>query len=408
MMHPTLVPAAIAFAVIFLLRFIHTVMCGLFPKECTCKKNHILIRDLSKATAILRFSTLQSRAPPNQRLVSVFFISNAFTTTDKVVYNSSVAEAKDLLKTSNDDSLGLADDTLRLAREISLPASSTEPIHLNSLIQLVCFRFVLLKFFPSTTVVPCSNSSILRITGLINALWISSKCSCSSGRSHVSMQDSLQHEIDSLFPRLEKENKNPLNIILPAYETLWRVVLRCFLEVSFLSPSEVTTQWKKIIHEFLRNISQENFSERKGRCSAQDIVFESLRLYPPTKRIYRQNQRDGWIAAIDIEYLQRTEEIWGTDGSEFRPERWSELESSGDKAYKEAWMPFGKVSFQCPASKVAPMMIAMLVGCLVETFGNGQWILEDIWRDNEILRGQSLDNGREAFGSVFLRRAEVS
>ncbi|APA05498.1 hypothetical protein SS1G_09931 [Sclerotinia sclerotiorum 1980 UF-70] len=407
-MSPTLMPAAIAFAVIFLLRCIHTAMYGRFRRDCTCKRNHIHIQDLSKATAILKSSTLQSRALPNQRLVSVFFISNAFTTTDQVVYSSFLAEAKDLLKTSNDDFFGLAHDTLRLTRDIS-SVPSTKPIQLNSLIQVVCFRFVLLKFFPSTTVVPSSDSSIPGITELINELWISSKCSCSFDGSHVSKQDLLQHEIDLLFPHLKNGNdENPLNIILPAYETLWRVVLRCFLEVSFLKLSDVATQWKKIIHDFLQNISPEQFSERKGRCSAQDIVFESLRLYPPTKRIYRQNQKDGWIAAIDVEYLQRTEEIWGADGSEFRPERWSELENGNDKTYKEAWMPFGNGSFRCPAKKVAPMMIAMLVGCLVETFGNGQWVLEDVCGDNEIFRGQPLDNGRDAFGSVFLRRVEVS
>ncbi|KAJ8071640.1 hypothetical protein OCU04_001960 [Sclerotinia nivalis] len=408
-MTPRIVPAAIAVVVVFLLRFICTVMYGLFRKECTCKENHILIRDLSEATAILKSSTLHSRAPPNQRLVSVFFISNAFTTTDQIIYKSFLAEAKYLLKTSNDEFSGLAHSTLLLAQETSSSVPFTEPIHLNTLIQVVCFRFVLLKFFPSTTLVPCSNSSILRITGLINALWISSKCSCSSGHPQMSMQNSLHHEIDSLFPLLEKgNNENPLNIILPAYETLWRVVLRCFLEVSFLKPSDVTAQWKKIIHEFLRNISPMQFSERKGRCSARDIVFESLRLYPPTKRIYRQNQKAGGIVAIDVEYLQRTEEIWGMDGSEFRPERWSKLESTDDATYKEAWMPFGKGSFQCPALKVAPMMIGMLVGCLVETFGNGQWTLEDVWGENEVLSGKSLENGREAFGSVFLRRVEVS
>ncbi|KAF7872593.1 hypothetical protein EAF04_003512 [Stromatinia cepivora] len=407
-MIPTLVPATIAFAVIILLRFVSTVIYGLFRKKCACKENQILIQDLSEATKILKSSTLHSRALPNQQLARVFFILNAFTTTDQVVYKSFLAEAKYLLKTSNDEFSGLAHDMLLLAQEISSPVPPTERMHLNSLIQVVCFRFVLLKFFPSTTLVPCSNSPILCITRLINSLWISSKCSCPSSNSQVLMQYSLHHEINSLFPLLEKGNgENPLNIILPAYETLWRVVLRCFLEVSFRHPSDVTTQWNKIIHEFLRTLSPKQFSERKGRCSAQDIVFESLRLYPPTKRIYRQNQKGAEIVAIDVEYLQRTEEIWGMDGKEFRPERWIKLESSGDMTYKEAWMPFGKGSFQCPALKVAPMMIGMLVGCLVEAFGNGQWVLEDVWGENEMLSGKPLDNGREAFGSVYLRRVEM-
>ena len=36
-----------------------------------------------------------------------------------------------------------------------------------------------------------------------------------------------------LFPDWDKSSKeNPLNLILPGYETLWRVVLRCFIEVT--------------------------------------------------------------------------------------------------------------------------------------------------------------------------------
>lgn len=136
----------------------------------------------------------------------------------------------------------------------------------------------------------------------------------------------------------------------------------------------------------------------------QDIVFESLRLYPPTKRIYRQNCENGELFAVDVEYLQRSKDIWGIHGNDFKPDRWWILERE-DAAYKEAWMPFGKGSFQCPASKVAPMMIGVLVGCLLDTFGNDKWVLEEGDRE-EILGRGPLDNGREAFEGLLLRRIE--
>lgn len=150
-------------------------------------------------------------------------------------------------------------------------------------------------------------------------------------------------------------------------------------------------------------MTADQFVERSGRCSARDIVCEALRLYPPTKRIYRQNEDNDPIFAVDVEYIQRTEEIWGMDGNEFRPERWSELERKGNMAYKEAWMPFGKGKFPCPASKVAPMMIGMLVGCLIDTFGSDSWILEGESIKNVMSRELPLDNGREAFGDLSLR-----
>ncbi|TGO66559.1 hypothetical protein BELL_0949g00010 [Botrytis elliptica] len=371
-------------------------------RKCTCKEKIIAIRRLSEATEILKASTLPSRALPNQRLVQVFSVSNAFTTTDQAFYRSFLTRAKSLLKTSDESTSTLPKVLSILNDEIAPSISKNGIIPLSPLIQVFCFRFVLLKFFPSEHA-RTTQISIIRITQLINSLWISSKCSCFTQPSQIPMQNSLRRELDSLSLSSNFENENPLNILLPAYETLWRIVLRCFLEISFRHSSEVSAERKDVLARFLTNMTAEQFSERKGRCSARDIVFEALRLYPPTKRIYRQNVDNGPISAVDVEYIQRTEEIWGTDGNEFRPERWSELESKGKMAYKEAWMPFGKVNFLCPASKVAPMMIGMLVGCLIDTFRSDSWILEGEGIKNVMSREMPLDNGREAFEDLSLR-----
>ncbi|TGO28251.1 hypothetical protein BPAE_0030g00370 [Botrytis paeoniae] len=372
-------------------------------KKCTCKEKIISIRNLSEATDILKSSSLPSRARPNQRLVRVFSISNAFTTTDQPFYRSFLTAANTLLKASNKSISTLPKVFLILNDEIAPSISENGITPLSPLIQVFCFRFVLLKFFPSEHTRPM-QIPIIRITQLINSLWISSKCSCFTNSSQIPMQKSLHRELDSLSLSTNYENENPLNVLLPAYETLWRIVLRCFLEISFRHSSDIADEWKDVLSRFLMNMTADQFRERIGRCSAQDIVFEALRLYPPTKRIYRQDEDNGSIFAVDVEYIQRTEEIWGKDGNEFRPERWSELESKGNKAYKEAWMPFGKVSFPCPASKLAPMMVGMLVGCLMDTFGSDHWVLEGEGVKDVISRGMPLDNGREAFGCLSLRR----
>lgn len=379
----------------------------LYPK-CTCKEERpLLIRDLPQAIAILKTSTLLSRATPNQRLVRAFLISNAFTTTDQVFYKDFLTAAKSLLKTSDESLATISREFHSLAERMS-SLLDNRPAYLNSLIQVFCFRFVLRKFFASAYLELCS-CSILHITRLINSLWISSKCSCLLSSSQISMQYSLYRELGLLFSLPgNDEIGNSLNILLPAYETLWRVVLRCFLEVSFRPQSDVTSEWENVFAKFLTNPTKKQFSERRGSCSVQDIVYESLRLYPPTKRIYRQDQGNGAIVAIDVEHIQRAEEIWGMDGSDFRPERWSELNSGRSTAYKEAWMPFGKGTFQCPALKVAPMMIGILVGCLVDTFGRERWILEGKGVEKEVLGGGPLDNGREAFRGLFLRRVKTS
>jgi cytochrome P450 len=215
------------------------------------------------------------------------------------------------------------------------------------------------------------------------------------------MKNELRMELDVLFSFSGNEEDNPLNILLSTYETLWRVVLRCFLEVSFRNSSDIT-EWKVMFEKFLENPTPQQFSEGKGRSSVQDIVKESLRLYPPTRRIYRQEMDDSKMLAIDVEYLQRMEEVWGADGKSFRPERWSILEAAGNDSYKRAWMPFGKGSFHCPAQNLAPMMIGILVGILMESFGDGTWVLDG--PEWSVLNKDALENGREGFERLMIRK----
>ncbi|QSZ33772.1 hypothetical protein DSL72_005343 [Monilinia vaccinii-corymbosi] len=387
------------------------VVCRFFPTKYICKEKHTVIRDLQQATAILKSSTLPSRALPNQRLTRVFSICNAFTTTDQGFYKAFLTDARSLLKTPEESLPTLAREILALVQESSSSIPANKPTPLGPLIQVLCFRFAVLKFCPKTSLSPSSTPSILHITKLINSLWISSKRSDQDHDSQNSMQSSQLHgELNRLFPASSgPTHDNPLNILIPAYETLWRVVLRCFLEISSRRhASAVTAEWKDILEQFRANVTYEQFKERNGRCSLRDIVFESLRLYPPTRRIYRQSCESGAeLLAVDVEYLQRTEEIWGVDGSEFRPDRWGKLERGEKTTYKEAWMPFGKACFQCPALNVAPMMIAMLVGGLVHVFGGGEWVLEEEGDGKEFLRGGPLDNGREALEGLRLKRVEV-
>lgn len=406
-----LISVTVLIASILIYHFFH-ISAYILCRSCTCKeKPPTFIRDLSQATSILKSSTLLSRAPPNQRLVRVFFISNAFTTTNEAFYRTFLLDTKSLLKTSDEYFLALTEETRSIAERTSSTVCINDSIHLNSLVQVFCFRFVLLRFFPNIDLAHFSTASILRMTQLINSLWLSSKCSCFTDFAQILMQYSLQRKVALLFtPRSGDKDDNPLNILLPAYETLWRVVLRCFLEVAFIRSCEKTVEWGKTLgeweetlSEYVANPTSKQFTERSGaRCSVQDIVFESLRLYPPTKRIYRQDLETGELLAVDVEYLQRSEEVWGVDRHEFWPSRWRTLEEGTDNTYKEAWMPFGKGSFQCPALKVAPMMIGMLVGSLVRQFVRDEWVLEG--KDNEIPRGEPLDNGREACGELSLRR----
>jgi len=165
-----------------------------------------------------------------------------------------------------------------------------------------------------------------------------------------------------------------------------------------------TVRYRAAFKSFLANPSSEQFTIRTKDeyCSAKDIVYESLRLWPPTRRIYRQEHENGAVLAVDVEFLQRTESIWGDEAGEFRPERWVIMNGEARTSdCKEAWMPFGKGSFQCPAIKMAPMMIGILVGGLIEEFGNGEWLLGDV---ADGLGDKQLENGRESFAEIILTK----
>lgn len=61
--------------------------------------------------------------------------------------------------------------------------------------------------------------------------------------------------------------------------------------------------------------------------SVRDIVSETLRLYPLTRRIYRDE--GAGIVAIDVEYMHRDEDNWGRDAEEFDPTRWLRGQQGG-------------------------------------------------------------------------------
>ncbi|PQE23463.1 Cytochrome P450 protein [Rutstroemia sp. NJR-2017a BBW] len=371
--------------------------------KCTCgAKPPVLIRDLALAENILTSTTLFSRSQPNRRLVQAFDIDNAFTTFDDETHREFVTRAKGLLHGPDSSTTSIIKLMRRRALEKPLRNRLKDFVPLQTIVQVFCFRFVLLKFFSFSYVDTSSTSSILRITELINSLWVSSKCSCSPNLPVLNlMQNELRRELNLLFSHSEDESDNPLNLLLPTYETLWRVVLRCFLEVSFRNKSE-STGWQGLFEEFLENPTSKQFSKRTGRSSVQDIVNEALRLYPPTRRIYRQESDDSEVVAIDVEYLQRMEEVWGADGKSFKPERWGVLEAAGHDKYKRAWMPFGKGNFQCPARKPAPIMIGVLVGLLIESFGSEDYLLHGQEWCVSNSNKEPLENGREAMEELVI------
>ncbi|KAK3711838.1 hypothetical protein LTR37_009356 [Vermiconidia calcicola] len=190
-----------------------------------------------------------------------------------------------------------------------------------------------------------------------------------------------------IFPDLDIDNRkdNPMNLILPGYETLWRVVLRCYLELTSRQHGS-QDEWQRIVQAFADRPTPETLGMDKTGLTAKRLAREALRLYPPTRRVYREYQ----------------------DGEGQTPERWVQLETANQMGKIEIvdFMPFGTKPFMCPAKRSLSgklpfgyAMVALLVGVLVKE-------TRDMWEVQSPLPAKEipLATGREDYADLLLSR----
>ena len=364
---------------------------------------------------------VRTRALPNQRLVRTFGIDNAFTTTDDDYRKAFRMNAHRIISDINSEAW---EKIVRAAKQMVgeriLPCSEIgDRIQLVRLVQAVSLKLSLHIIF-NTNPLNLDTETAVIIANSINNLWIESK------KHHPSQEivDLLQRELEEALVEILPRNpltpkETPMNLILPAYETLWRVVLRCFLEVTFRPDAE--PEWRQALVRFLED-PRSKFGIRHPKAdeaSVEDIVLEALRLYPPTRRVYRTFQTAPkslvdifvtkiypqyklFTVAADIEACQRKAEFWGERSLEFKPSRWNLLNGKAPRAF----MPFGGKKFPCPAKEdFGPKIIGVLVAALVACIDVGEWELLDQQTLANLER--PLDSGREAYRGVFLRRVRA-
>ncbi|KAI9704154.1 MAG: hypothetical protein M1836_007015 [Candelina mexicana] len=314
------------------------------------------------------YGPLEARAGPNQRLVRTFGIDNAFTTIDEGYWRQFRRDTGRSLTKSDEGWRSFA-GTLRNSICQALTDMSEEEwrkgVLLVPLVQSLVLKFAIQFFFegqPSSL----DDATVAVIADKINILWIASKRHLPA-KKMIKDQKELFSALQKIMPYDKNDpRKNPLNLILPAYETMWRIVLRCFLEVRFRNAKSCPA-YIESFETFYANPTLPKLKERSetNGISIEHIVNEALRLYPPTRRIYRQDNPYSFVAA-DIEFLHRDPEIWGENTLLFRPGRWNSVSEDATKAY----MPFGGPGhFTCPSKgNAGPRMIGLLVAALLGEF----------------------------------------
>ena len=169
---------------------------------------------------------LPLRAIPNARLVQAFGINNSFTTADRLVHKTFLARAsRDLQRISCSD----WQDLYSIANAYALWQSYSQQVPLAKLVRRLCFRAVL-RAFLSVDVSDAGDEHVSIATEAINEQWVKSKSPC--GSASLTPSDTLNESLRCLLesgPCPPPPPQQALDIILPAYETLWRVVLLTFV-----------------------------------------------------------------------------------------------------------------------------------------------------------------------------------
>ncbi|KAI9927191.1 hypothetical protein AWENTII_011053 [Aspergillus wentii] len=352
-------------------------------------------------------SQFESRARPNHRLRIAFGIDNAFTSTDQPYVKQFVERAKSHANVPSADWIDLSqkigDAAGSWLQDGKLIHSPNPRIKLTSLIQALSLRVVLLTFFGlgSEVLGDGANGDLINLAGAINWAWMASKEEHTMPRFEDNVY--LQKCLFAILPDQDMHNPkgNPLNFILPGFETMWRVVLRLFLEVQFAD-----NEHRDILIHFAETPTKTQFQQLDGnrRVCAEFLVNEALRLYPPTRRIYRAFQlrtdAEPLVVAADVESCHTDAEIWGHDATVFNPERWTRLTSE----QRNAFFPFGSAPFVCPAKPVfGPRVIGLLVGVLHGEIGWKWKVHSDDEAMMEHLRSrQRLKNERDTYEDVYL------
>lgn len=354
----------------------------------TTEKMHAKCERIIKADERGDLSRYAARAIPNHHLELAFHVNNCFTAKKADRCATFRAHVLKLLQPAASEDKKYWPDLVRTARRVAISELSGpgNEVNLFDAVQMTAMKTMFRVLFPELLETTSKDQHIRTLAKEVNQQWLASKGKLVPDVTpgwEFEQQGSLKAAAEAIFGKWDEGNlENPFNKILPGYETMWRVVLRCIIELMSARHPIHKAAWKELLNKFIQTPTRDQLEEKNDKgLTAEHVSFEVLRLYPPTRHVARESGGQGILTA-DIEKLHHTAPVWNPDPKTFRSERWTTLSGMNTKGF----MPFACDPFICPAKQhnvntkgiVTPFgvtMIAVLTGCFVEAMGSN-WCLK--------------------------------
>ena len=355
-------------SLVLFLGLLSALLRSLFQRE-----KRIVVSKISDIVALLDppgssiSDLLLARARPNTRLVHSFGLQNTFVSADSVTRKQFVTRARDIL-CQHTRNFAAFPDLVRgdvAGSALHLRSPSRHPsLPFATFVQVATLRVVVGSLLGGN--IPEDNDDeTVFVVEAINDLWTLSK---KSRAAPASLLESLNMHLRQWMP---EQYERPLDFVIPAYETMWRVV---------------AVAVARAIHDrgacaafsaYLESPNQEQFVRfEDAQPSVEAFISEVLRLHPPSRRLARAvpSRRLGvfkfplWAPSathvVDIEALHMDTAIWGSDAGVFDPMRFHESRLSYDQ--KNAFIPFSYGPLRCVAFKEAPRFAAIVAAAVLE------------------------------------------
>ncbi|KAI5996315.1 cytochrome P450 [Pisolithus albus] len=329
------------------------------------------IKRLLKPADASLIDLLHRRAIPNQRLVHAFGITNTFVSGDAKVHRDFLNKAKFTISglSTKGEGWRMLGQTVDDAIARLFPA---DEIPYATLIQCLTLRIFLVALFKADP--ESLHAKDLRfVTDMINRRWAYSK---NTDRTALNQDNSLS-EANACLDRWVRDRDgypNPLDLIIPAYETMWRVVAVTVAHVCCHDGDNLLD----IVLRFADQPTEEQFQlfrEESMEPSMKMIIMETLRLHPPTKRISRAGATVGWkrffmptLEVADIQAVHQSSQ-YGHNPAKFDPMR---FHPSRGLEQPELF-PFGYGRLSCPAALWAPIGAALIVAKVAQQLKVGTY-----------------------------------